>query len=259
MSNKDKEKGDLFKLLKIFSDGTFALIASISSVFGLLIVIFFDKVALIVALSCLVLFLLLILLRFYSVTKRFILQKTENGYHKFATYIRYSTTDGKHIAYELHKYLQCKKIIMDEYVHSFHWSGTKEPIISSDLQECTGFYKTPLGEFDRATFRFKKPLTYNDFTIIHIKMDIDDSDFASRPYCQQGVKEPLQLINFRVELLHKDNNPDAKILKRKISSGQIENTYENIGFVKFDTVSRSYEKSIFFPTVGYSYKIEWEK
>src|SRR5882724_7611082 len=129
----------LKKIVKFFFSGEFNFIASISSIVGLLLVILTDLNAIIIALSCFVIFLLALLLKIYRVLKKFILQKTENGYHKFATYVRYSTEDGKHIVYELHKYLQCKTIIMDEHIHHFYWSGSADPNITSSLQQFKQF------------------------------------------------------------------------------------------------------------------------
>ncbi|HEY4151337.1 MAG TPA: hypothetical protein VGM41_20505 [Chitinophagaceae bacterium] len=247
-----------FKAVRYSFSGYFNLIASIASVIGVLVLLFNDKNAVIIALSSLVLFLVLILLRFFNVTSVFILQKTEHGYHKFATYVRYSTDDGKHIVYELHKYLQCKTVIMDEYVHEFYWSGSCEPAISSLLQEYKQFIKMPKGEYDKAIFKFKKPLNYNEFTVVHVKMDIDDSDRRSQTFCEQSVKELLQLLNFRIELRYLNKHSDARILKRRMNA-PLHINYEHVAFAKFDSSSRCYEYTVFTPEAGYAYKIEWDR
>jgi hypothetical protein len=248
----------LFRAIRFFFAGYFNLIASLASVTGLLISIFSNKDATEIALASLILFLSLILLRFFYVTKTFLLQKTEYGYHKFATYVRYSTDDGKHISYELHKYLQCKTIAMDEYVHEFYWSGSSQPVITSLLQTCSSFQKAPKGEYDKAILKFKKPLGYNEFAIVHVKMDIDDSDQRSSPFCEQAVKEVVQLLNFRIELRHLENHSDARISKRRLSA-PVQSIYEPVSFSKFDTSSRAYEYTVFMPEVGYCYRIEWDK
>jgi hypothetical protein len=246
------------KATSFFFSGYFNLIASIASVLGLLIVLFSDKNDIIIALCSLILFLSLILIRFFAVTKTFILQKTEHGYHKFATYVRYSTDDGKHISYELHKYLQCKTIAMDEYSHEFYWSGTSEPIITSLLQTCVQFVKGPKGNYDKAILKFNKPLGYNEFAVVHVKMDIDDSDQKSLPFCEQAVKEVVQLINFRIELRHLEKHSDARILKRRMTA-PVQSIYDHVAFSKFDPSSRTYEHTIFTPEVGYLYRIEWDR
>lgn len=247
-----------FKFLNFFFSGYFNLIASLCSVIGLLIAIFFSANPTIVALCALVVFLILILFRVFFVTSKFILQKTEGGYHKFATYVRYSTDDGKHLIYEVHKFLQCKKVLMDEYVHDFYWTGTQPPLITSSMQDFVSFVHTPSGDYDKAIFRFRKPVIYNDFVIVHIKMDLDDSDERSSTHCEQTIKESVQLLNFRIELRHLATHPDAKVMKRRINSQLIDN-WELVTFVPFDATSKSYEISLAHPETGYSYKLIWER
>lgn len=245
------------KAIRFLLSGYFSFFASLASIGGLVIVISSKEYAVIIALVALILFLVIVLFKFFWVVNRFLLQKTEKGFHKFATYVRYSTEDGKHITYELHKYIQSKTLMISEHVHEFHWSGTCDPIITSSLQEFIEFNRTPKGEYDKAIFRFKTPLAYNDFAIVQLRMELDDSDNKSEPYCEQSIKEPLQLINFRIELRHIEKHPDAKILRKRMGVSFSE--FEIIGFVKFDTNTRSYEHSQFNPNVGYAYRIQWEK
>jgi hypothetical protein len=147
---------------------------------------------------------------------------------------------------------------MDEYVHEFYWSGSQEPIISSLLQNCSPFIKAPKGEYEKAVLKFKKPLSYNEFAVVHIKMEIDDSDQKSLPYCEQAVKEVVQMINFRIELRHLEKHSDAKISKRRMNA-PVKDAYDHVAFTKFDPSSRAYEYTVFTPEVGYYYRIEWER
>lgn len=247
----------LFKFLKFVFSTHFSLIASLASIVGLIIVFIQNRLSVYVALIAFILFLLIILIRLFFVFKTFLLQKTENGYHKFAIYVRYSTEDGSHISYELHKYIQCKSVIMNEHEHSFHWTGSKDPVISSHLQDYLRFIRTHEGEYDKAIFRFKRPLTYNDFCIVHIKMDLDDSDGKSKHFCDQSILEPVQLVSFRIELKHLDDAKDAKIMRRRLNTKLIQD-YDTIGYIKFDPKSQSYEHNIFNPETGYSYMVNWE-
>jgi hypothetical protein len=246
------------KVVNFFFSGYFNLIASLASIIGILVLLFKDKYAIIIALVSLVIFLIIILLRVFYLTQKFILQKTENGYHKFATYVRYSTEDGKHIVFELHKYLQCKSILMNEHEHNFYWTGTESPRISSSLQEFKEFVKMPKGQYDKAIFRFKTPLSYNDFAIVHIRMDLNDENQQSKPFCEQTINEPIQLINFRIELRHLANNGQAKFLRRRVGT-PITQEYDILDYVAFDSHSRSYEYSKFNPDVGFCYRLEWPR
>ena len=249
---------DFSKLCKYFFSGTLTTIASIASIIGLIVAVVFQNYTAIIALSSIIVFLIILLFRIYQITRSFVIQRTHQGYNKLATYARYSTEDGKHITYELYKYIQCKSIIMDEHVHYFHWSGTNNPVINSALQEYKEFYKTPKGQFDKAVFKFKKPLIYNDFTIVHIKMELDDSDFASEPYCEQSIKEPIQLISFRIELRDRKKSDNAKISRRKLDT-PIPSKPEVYDYASFNETTMSYETIITSPDVGYAYSISWNR
>lgn len=185
------------------------------------------------------------------------IQKTENGYYKFATYLNYSTKDGQHIVYELQKYLQCKTFMMDDHIHDFYWTGTNPPIVSSTLQEFKRVIKgANKGDYDKVLLKFKTPLLYNDFSIVHIKMDLDDSDNSSKPFCSQKIIEKVQLISFRIELKHLENNQEARLERKKINT-QLDQEYELVEYISFDQNSRSYSYNLFDPEVGYSYRIKW--
>ena len=153
--------------------------------------------------------------------------------------------------------MQCKTLIITEHTHNFHWTGTNPPVVSSNQQDFLRVEKSANGEdYDKAIFRFKKPLTYNDFTIIQFKMDIDNSDNKGKKYVAHKVEENIQLINFRVELMYLVNGKDAKILRKKLNTS-LEMSFENIGFVKFEEKTKSYSHSIYNPEVGYTYRLDW--
>jgi hypothetical protein len=244
----------LINFLKLIFTGYLSAIGSIVSIIGLIVTFLSKEYAVIIALCSFVIFLIILLFRMFFVMKTFLLQKTLDGSHRFATYIRYSTEDGRHISYEIHKYVQCKSIIMNEHVHKFYWTGSKSPVITSELQEVGNLQKKE-DAFDEIILRFRKPLAYNEFAIIHLKMDLDDTDKAAKPFLEIAVKEALQLINFRIELRHVDAYHSAKVSKKKIDS-QIAKD-ELIKFIPFDKSAHSYEYIINNPMVGYKYKIDW--
>jgi hypothetical protein len=152
-----------------FFNGYLSFIASLASIIGLILTFCIREWAVVIALITFVIFLTLILIRFFIVVKTFLLSKTIDGFHRFATYIRYSTEDGCLISYEVHKFLQCKIIASSEHIHKYHWSGSKNPVINSDLQEIAEIRIVP-DDYDEIVLRFKKPLTYNEFAVVHIKM-----------------------------------------------------------------------------------------
>lgn len=244
----------LAKIVSSFFSGYFSFIASAASIIGLIITFSSSKNAVIIALITFILFLSIILIRFLLLVSTFLLHKTEDGSHRFATYIRYSTEDGRFISYEVHKYLQCKTMLMDNHIHKYHWTGSSVPNITSDLQEISNTKKID-GDFDEVTLKFKKPLMYNDFCVVHIKMDIDDSSKKSQPFCETSVKEPVQLISFRIELRHLNISHNAKVTYRKTNAKFGEPFF--IKSIPFDKSSHSYEHIIHNPDMGYTYTIDW--
>lgn len=248
---------NIIKLTKFLFTGYFSFIASLASIVGLLYVVFTDKDKTIIALVCLILFLLALLFIVFNFLNNSLKSNSENGFYKFATYVKYSTDDSKIINYELHKFIQCKSIIMDEHTHRYYWTGTKKPIISSEFQEFINTTEEGNG-YVNAFFKFKTPLVFNQFGIVHIKMICDDSDQKSKTHVEQKINESVQLLNFRIELKYKKNNTtqSARILKKLIGSPK---EFELIDTTIFDNKSKSYEYSLNYPLIGHIYKIEWDR
>ena len=182
--------------VKTYLSGYFALIGTCASIFGLVIVFLPNPWALILALSIFVSMLMWIFYKIINLIDSFVSNKTSEGYLKFATYVRYSTSDGKHIHYELYKFIQCKQLLMDMHLHEFNWSGSKEPRVSSSQKDFIQIVK-PISKNDlpKVALKFKKPLVYNDISIVEIIMDIDDSDHKSKKFVGHPVLENIQLIN----------------------------------------------------------------
>lgn len=244
------------KLLTYFFSKHFNAVASIASILSLLIVVFTQWLSAVVALSAFIVFLVIILFRFIYLFNSITLNKSKDGYFRLATYVNYSTVDGRQKTYELHKYLQCKSIIMEDHIHDFHWTGSTQPQITSLQQNVIGVTKGLQGQYDKVLLKFKNPLLYNDISLVHIKMSMDDSDNTSRPFCGQKVTDRIQLLSFRVELKHLGSYHNAKIMRKKLDT-PLDQEYETIDNTEFDQYSRSYNYNLFSPEVGYAYKIDW--
>lgn len=211
----------------------------------------------IIALLVFIVFLLLIFVRIFYVSRSFLAQRTEDGYDRLATMAKFHCSDGKMVLYDLHKFIQCKQIMMAKHEHEFRWTGSSDPKISSDTMNYEGPQPGEKG-FTRAIFRFKKPLLYNDVFVVHIRMEIDDTDKKSKPYLQHWVHDPVQMITFRVELPYKTGRvQDARLLFREI--GKEHEEYKFIRGVPFDKKTSSYEYAVYNPQVNHCYMIEWVK
>ena len=250
-------KTEPHKVIKFFFGTTFLALVNVASIIGLVALFVSNKEQTIVALLAFVGFLIILLLRFFWVTEQFLRNKSAKGFDKLSTSVKYYTTDGKIIIYELKKFIQCKKILMDTHEHVFYWSGTKVPIITSETMEFEKIGDAPNG-FKNAIFKYKTPLTYNNVFVAHIRMEIDDTDKLSSTYVEQFVREPMQLISFKVQLLYKKGNSiaDARLVRKVIDS---HTPFEHVKSIPFDKKISSYEHNLFDPFVGYTYRLEWNR
>ena len=46
-------------------------------------------------------------------------------------------------------------------------------------------------QWDSAILRFKKPLTYNESTVVHIKTENDDHDGTAKPFIYCKLESPI--------------------------------------------------------------------
>lgn len=247
-----------FDYLIKFAGGYFNFFAGICSIVSLFLIFAKDKNQLILSLIVFIVFLVICFLRLIWFTSQFLMSKSENGYYKLATIVKYTTSDGKHITHDLQKYIQCKQMIMMEHDHEFYWTGSQEPVIESETMKFEEIRKGD-DHYKKAILKFITPLVYNRFFLVHIRMILDDSNGSSKPYINMRVKENTQLITFRVELLHKKRKvPDATLSRSKISANGSDIS-EFIEMVPFNSKTFSYDCNKYNPEVGYSYKLEWEK
>lgn len=191
-----------------------------------------------------------------------LLEKTyPQGFVTLSTFVRYSTSDGNNIQYETFRHIQNKALVRDYIDHKFYWTGSKPPKISSCFQEIGGIQPVDGTAQSKVRVSFKKPILFNEVEVVHIRMEVDDSDHKSETYIGLFVREPTKAITFKVELLHakqKYNGAFAKILRNDIDKNK-HNPPTEIGLVKFDTISKSFEYILSNPQPGYRYSVEWER
>lgn len=236
-------------------------LGGLASIIGLIVLIVKgDNVAAFIALGAIIFFISAVFTRVYLVTKRFLERRYNDEFRKIASFVEFRTEDGDHYVCEWFKQVQFKRIIGSEYNHGFYWSGSKPPDIESDLQNVNGVSKTPEGHYDKVYLKLRKPLLYDESEMIHVRMNLDDSDDAALPYLETKVDEPIKLVSWRVELRHKPDTFDEKALvKKKKVEAQVSPTYDLITSVPFNHDSKSYTYKLIDPEPGYYYKIEWEK
>ena len=252
---------NLKTITSLFS-GHFAFFASLASILGLVFLFTSNTYAVLIALA----FFCLMLLAFTSYLIYFLFKilKLNNGnadHENRSTFIKYETTDGKQIVYETYKLLQCKKPILTEMDYNFKWSGSIMTKVTSDLQDVINIVdeKNP-DMYDKAILKFKKPLHYNQNSVLHFKAELDDVDGKSLPHVETRVTDEIDIIHYRIILKHKSETYDKNaILERCKMNSNMSSNFEKIKEIAFDKNTKSYEYHLLNPEVQYYYRITWEK
>jgi hypothetical protein len=185
------------------------------------------------------------------------------GYIPVATFVRYTTTDGKQIVYETFRQIQVKHAFLTKIDHRYSWTGTKPPVIVSTLQTVGAVSKDTATGWDVVPVVFAHPRYYNDTEIVHLRSTLDDSDEKSSTLCSLLIEHPTKLAQFRIELLHCGKpvhaGMTAYIERRLKTSTSTASGFDVIDTVKFNVTSRSFEYLLANPEPGYYYQIRWDR
>ncbi|MBK5008551.1 hypothetical protein IAE33_000411 [Pseudomonas sp. S60] len=202
-----------------------------------------------------------ICIQIYRITKRHMGMQHPSGFSALSAFVRYASTDGKNITYEVFRHIQIKRPCLSYIEHKFNWTGSTPPTCESDLQEI-GSVDSIKGENTKSVkLKFKRAKIYNDVEVIHLKMAMDDSDKKSEPFLQQSVLSPVSVISFRVDLLYADTKyfgNKATLSRRETEKGH-RATDEILGQYSFDATTKSYYCNVTEPEPGYTYKLSWDR
>lgn len=248
-----------FKKIANIVFNSLAIISALFTIFGLSIFQLDESKAWVVF-TLIILLLVYVFYQTYRVARKIIGERYPNGVLPIASFARYSTSDGKQIRYELFRHIQIKRPFMNSFTHNFVWTGSKLPEISSELQSVGKVKDNELkdGEMGKqVSLGFKETLLYNSCEIIHLLMEIDDSDEKSSPHLAFDVKEPIRSIHFRVELLHAkhDYHEKAKLTCQNLD--KLKGPIESESVLEFDSVSKCFSYLEKNPKVGYRYMLKW--
>ena len=238
------------------------LIGSVASVISVVVLLFNDKNAAIIALGLLLIALVLFLIRIFHVLNRF-LEKQPQDHKCISSFIQYTCDDGDNVVFDTYKLIQVKCSIMQDFDVGFKWTGDKMPNISSELQTFKTLKRTTNGyEYDYAVLEFKKPVLYNETTLVHFRSEANDVEHKSSTYVEVPIRYPIEYVQICISLGYKDNsfNKTAEISKRKITnSNQIQQPHTKYNSIPFDKNHKQYVYRLINPEVGYSYRISWER
>lgn len=184
------------------------------------------------------------------------------GYIPVATFIRYRTSDGLNLFYETFRHIQIKTAYMKSFRHRFFWTGSKTPNVESSLQKVGALTGDNPAKPKTVELEFKEYRRYNDTEIVHVEMQLDDSDQQSQTFVCATVDSPMRFIHFRVELLHynKANQYGKTAILGKRSIGANEHAgFSLIKQVSFNPLTKSYECIVPHPEPGFKYQLSWER
>lgn len=220
-----------------------------------------DNVKAWVAISLVAATVAFIFFQVYRITKRQMEMQHPTGFLALSAFMRYESTDGKNITYELFRHVQIKTPCQSYFEHKFMWTGSTQPRCESDLQEIGSIDSIKGEETKSIKLKFKRAKVYNDVEVVHLKMTMDDSDHKSGTFIQQIVNAPLSVICFRVDLLHADARyfGNKATLTRTDSSKGHRASHEVVGYYNFDANAKSYNCSVAEPEPGYTYRLSWDR
>lgn len=113
----------------------FNVVAGCASVLGVVYLFFTDKEIGVLALTFFSIFLLGVLIAVWVGVIKMIKKEYNEEYKKITSFTSYETNDGVHGVYEVFKVIQSKRVFLQHVDHNFKWSGSRMPMISSELQE----------------------------------------------------------------------------------------------------------------------------
>lgn len=235
-------------------------IAGISSIVGVLLAIFNDRISAYIAVISFVLFLISIIILLWYWIFHVVHQEFPQEYIRLSVFSSYETSDGINGIYERYRTIQSKCLALSGIDFQFKWTGTKAPIISSNLQTVVG---TPIDggkDYDKIRLAFKNTLLFNETAIIHFRAEVEDIDQRAIPMDCYKVETPIPLIHYRITLKHKpDNYCVPARLQRCLIKSSVRTDFEDIKTVPFDASTKSYQYDLINPEVGYFYRIIWER
>ena len=239
----------------------FAFAASACSIIGLVIVVLSDKNATIIALVTLCLCIILTLIGVILAIDKMLYQNYGKEYKGISSFYVYQTDDGIKSTFEIFRLIQCKRMFLSQIEYKFKWSGSLMPRIWSNSQEIENVvHNDDAKQWDSAVLKFKKPLTYNESTVVHVKTENDDHDGTAKPFIYCRLESPIDIMQFRVLLAYKpEGYAEKAIFERKLISQEIDSDYEYLESVEFNCLYKQYYHVVVDPSPGYIYRLRWVK
>lgn len=239
----------------------FNIAAGLSSIAGLIVIIFKQQaVAIVIACVCVFLVAILasVLITVYQLLKK---ENPEDEWLINFVFNNYLIIDDEHHEQDIYKIIQCKRPCLTSVWHKFKWSGTEDPKISSDLQTVGEIVKGAEDDYDKVKLTLKQPLYYNQMTTCHFHAELNDGDRKSGPFLQYKIATPLSMVLFKVTLKNKSDDFDKHAVMERvpISNDGVNIPPKVLKEVPFDKTTKSYTYPLMEPEPGFFYQLRWEK
>lgn len=250
---------DIFIFTGYFNAKVFLYIASFASIFGVATFFIEKSWAVISALIFFCIMLLAFTLSLIYTLFR-VLAVRNREYESKSTFIKYEALTKTNSFYETYKLIQSKKPLLSEIDYNFKWTGTILPIISSNLQDVINVVDLQDSEkYDKAILKLKTPLYFNQSQILHFRAELNDTDLRANPWVSNRIIQNVEIIHYRIILKYKTHNYNKNAFVERIKTNSISRQFEVIQEIPFDNLTRSYEYHLLYPTLGFTYRIRWEK
>ena len=238
-----------------------AAAATISSIVGLIVAFCDNKNAVIISLIAFCLVLAIVLIGVLITLNRLLKQNSPEPYERISSFFEFRSDDGQKSTFELYRLIQSKRALLTHIEYKFKWSGTKEPILSSNSQKLGPVVAShDANTWDKCDIFFKTPLTYNESSVVHIKTENDDYDGKAEPYISTKLDTPIRIMQFKVLLSYKPVGYMKKArFERKQIDADVDAKWEYINSVDFDSQYKQYQHVVVNPEPGFIYRIMWEK
>lgn len=218
-----------------------AILSGTSSIAGFFVALSSDQSKVVIVLIAIIVFLVALLLSVWYAIHKIVHKEFDRGYIKLSFFTKCEYVNQNHIIYDGYRLIQSKRAFLPSIKWAFKWSGSKQPIISSTLQDCDGkIIENTSNDYDHVVLKFKKALSYNESAVVHFHANMDDVDNTAQPYLDVRIEEPISVVDFRVILAYKDDHfsERAQFMRKPINSG-IPTDYQILETVSFNSYSKS--------------------
>lgn len=251
----------IYNFLKTYIGPFCTFFASLCSIVGLVLLFINNKTACIIALAVFCIGLITIIYRILKAINKLVLDNSNREYRSISSFYVYQSKDGQKSTFDTYRLIQCKRLFLTEIPYRFKWSGTRNPVLTSNAQtiENVHHYKDK-NQWDGASIKFNRPLRYNECTVVNVKTENDDFDGTAKPWISCNLQTPIEMMLFRVMLSYKPDTFNAPaIFERKKIDTEIDGDFEYLESVDYDAGNKLYSFCKVNPEPGFIYRLRWEK